>query len=260
MGLDTEYLGRLHASANRTFETMGLEVEGTPQVLALLTLYASIVEQAYSVYVLASSRSFAGIPPVVRTLIESHVEFVNIQRDPDYLDLVAARDSRQRLSMLRAASSLALPTMPPELADGIALQIERLECERRLRRVEGLRIPDVKERFARAGLTVLYSTMYINLSSVIHSNWSTLASKHHESEGELVHIRVHGEPEPHILHSYLYAAASSLQQVAQQMHAVLGCVPPDDLLSLIDEVKLRPLECIGEDLTVESTRRAEALD
>lgn len=244
MTLDIDYVHRLHDAANLGYADISGPPVGSPRVVALVTLYATIIELTHGVVVLTRARSFSSLPSVARSLLEAHVEFQNLAADPDYLKVLDLLDNRQLLTMFKASRGW-LPVEVDDSPYDADLQIERLECEVRAAKAAGLKAPDVKERFRLAGLSALYATIYVGLCLHVHVNKSALQLGHHTRDGELLEIAVHDEPAPEIMYSYLTLAACVLRESTVDIYGILDSPLPEELMRVIEEISLRPLAAFG---------------
>lgn len=193
-------------------------LEATPQLDAddpnerifdLVTGYATLIELGGSVEFLARHAHWAAVPPLVRTMLETYVDLLNLHADPAYMDYLAARDHEEGRTLLRGFRN---PQGP--LGRWLAAQHDMQEFVALLDAGLADATPDVKplsvrDRFQRAGLVDAYEIIYRPLSSAAHSNRSALRHRHAEPRGGHLGVTLYMEP-PELERKVLIGLSSEL--------------------------------------------------
>lgn len=146
---------------------------------ALSTRLLTILEMSHAILVLLNAKCVNGVPPVLRTMLETYVDVQNLCSDPTYGYRLEATDLSHRLEMLKDIRDGANPYLAtirdePYFED-LSTATEERKRELQKRGYKRLR---VKERFRQAGMIDAYNSIYNDLSAHAHSSPSAQIDRH----------------------------------------------------------------------------------
>jgi hypothetical protein len=225
----------LHQAALSAFPALDA-AEPDERIFDLVSAYASLIEFAGSVEFLARHAHWTVLPPLVRTMLETYVDLLNLHSDPDYTDYIAARDHQEARALLRGFRN---PQGP--LARWIATQPDMESLLETLvagmsEVAPGVKPLGVRERFKMAGLMDAYDLIYRPLSSSVHSNRSALRGRHAERQGDQLRVTLHLPREKWERVMLVGLPAQILSEASILAYGACGCVVPDDLARRLSEL------------------------
>lgn len=183
-----------------------------PQQLAAICLFARMLELAIGVSSLAECRAPAGIPVLVRAILEAYASFLNVVKSAEHTDHLLARCLHEKIRVIKASlkGGEANPLLADLASDGdaraVLTEFERLLSEVRQR---GGRTLKVQESFELAGLKSEYESLYWLLSLDSHNDLQALANRHIHVAGEEVHVRMLEPEVPSTLRSSFHVVLSA---------------------------------------------------
>jgi hypothetical protein len=86
-------------AALRALDEVPGKPDEQPNVLAL-GLYATIMEVGAGALTLAQAQRYAGLPMLLRSIYEAHLDLQNLLRDADYASNMEAADAEQQLRLM----------------------------------------------------------------------------------------------------------------------------------------------------------------
>lgn len=141
--------------------------KGNPHHLYLICFYGRIIELSISILSLMKAKSDAGIPIVLRTMLEAFVDFSNLIQNKDYLKVIVLSYLNQRERFIKNyADSLD----PSEMEEGKKTEIDTF--------IGGCKPQNIFERFNNIGLKNTYISAYHMLCSYSHNNLNMLEKRH----------------------------------------------------------------------------------
>ena len=188
------------------------------QVLAL-GFYATILELSAGALTLVQARRYAGVPVLLRSVYEAHLDLHNLVADPDYSLNIEAADAAQQLRLMDAAQSNRLlagvPFDPLSQADRFRQRLAELK--------QLGRVPlEIKERAARAGRSEVHAAAYGLMCLDAHNNASAIADRHFAEENGRHIVTFFGEPHVPSLRGRLYWLIRIVVESTSVLHAAFG--------------------------------------
>lgn len=154
----------------------------------LVTLYSSIVEIAYTVSRLSEDMLRSSIPTILRSMLEAQIDLMNLAADRKYgytLDSIAIHN---QLKLFRAIKKGTNPLLSGiKYTADVDKKIASAEAwqARNKDKVDKDCAKWVRARFAKAGLTAEYETIYSFLCLHSHNDALALDMRHmQKGEGE----------------------------------------------------------------------------
>ena len=150
----------------------------------VVCLYWTLIEYTGSFVTLVDKRQKTGSWSIFRSFLEAYVDFVNLDKDPNYFKHCFAKHHEQWAKALKASFG-----DNPYLA-GIAAYKDRdkilKDHKSKLRRLteEGFPPLSVYQRFLRAGMEDEYKSIYNFESREAHNDIGALFTRHFEIEDE----------------------------------------------------------------------------
>jgi hypothetical protein len=201
----------------------------------LVSLYLSIVELSGCIPVLMNSNHGIGIPSILRSLLDTYIEYVNLSADKNYGNFMELSYSSQWLKLLVEAQTgtnqyLKDFATVPELRS----RIKELQQTIQELKGKGYRELSIKERFERAGHLDQYKSIYNYLCNNDHPNIRALIDRHielDESDFSIVMYKDNSEDKyfEHITH-----ACSILLDSSFRIHNILSTGKEDAVKEMVD--------------------------
>jgi Family of unknown function (DUF5677) len=150
-----------------------------PHELFALTIYGHCLELFASVHVLFSENHQAGSRAVLRQLIESYIDLVNLLKDSDgkYLAALQSADSRQWDKLVRASAS----------GNSYVSGLDQAVVGTHLKRVPTQPFK-IFEKFSKAGERELYEGLYTYACLGTHNGLSVLSKRYIEFSDETLKL------------------------------------------------------------------------
>lgn len=210
--------------------------EPDERLFDMVSAYASLIEFSGSVEFLASNTHWTAVPPLVRTMLETYVDLLNLHSDPTYMEFTVARDRAETVALTRG---LRDPQGP--LARRLAAQPEMQALLATLDAGmndtgPGMKPLSVRERFKMAGLMDAYELIYRPLSSSVHSNRSALRGRHAERRGDQLGVALHLPREKWERVFLVGLTAQILSEASTLVYRSCECAMPGDLAGLVKEL------------------------
>jgi hypothetical protein len=138
----------------------------------LLCLYASMVELCGGIVLLIEYDRKTALSPVFRTFLEAYVDFKNTAEDRAYVKFSHARHHKDWIKVLRTKANPFLASILAHHQLDASLQGH--EADLKELKAEGIHPLKVDERFAKAGMTDEYLSVYHFESDAIHNSWQAM--------------------------------------------------------------------------------------
>ncbi len=187
-------------AALRALDELGDRPDRQPHIFAL-GLYATILELGAGALTLAQAQRYAGLPVLLRSMYEAHLDLENLLRDADYVLNIEANDVEQQLKLIREAHTnphFSGASFDPAVEeDRFTVRLDEL-------RRSGRPPLQIKERASRLGRAEQHAVLYALLCLDGHNNASALADRHFSEEGDLRVVTLFGEPYLPSLYSRIY--------------------------------------------------------
>lgn len=179
-----DFLKQLHDDCIALSKTITFDKKH-PRHLHLIGLYGSTIELSGCLITLIDKKMWTGVPPMFRSILEAHVELINLQAKAEYGYFMQASYHSQWLKLLREAKKGTNPFLS-DIAKIKELdsQIPSQEKELAALKAKGYKPLMVVDRFQKAGLSNEYRSIYNSLSNDAHSSIRALISRHYEIEGD----------------------------------------------------------------------------
>lgn len=149
-----------------------------PWQLDLIFFYSSMIELSAGITILLKNSSYVGIPSLFRTLIETFVEFKNLEKDQHYRFYIEVSYLEQWLRVYKDAKKGLNPYLDgigkldlDEIIKGIQQRLDELKAR-------GFVELRVAQKFKIAGMTDFYNSVYNSLCADSHSNLRALIQRH----------------------------------------------------------------------------------
>jgi hypothetical protein len=145
----------------------------------IITLYGSILELHGSICILVREKIGTGIPILLRSIVEAHLDLNNLAQDRTYGYRMRASELKECEKVLKnakAGHNPFLKDLASEYDVGDALSEVRKELESLKR--DGYNPLSQKDKFVSADLTQVYESVYNMLCCEAHNNRQALTSRH----------------------------------------------------------------------------------
>lgn len=216
----------------------------------LTTLYATIIELSSNLSTLAKARSSAGVPILLRAILEAYVDLSNLAGDRKYGRHLRAAELSDWITIAKASTA----TNPYLASIGTRSKTRQSlkQWEEELRCLAGKNIKPLRPpaKFGRANLGQLYESYYRMLCWDAHSTFPALASRHIEADAErnTCHIIMFRRAD---ISAHLDMCCSILIAATDEIHEVLQHPIPDGIKKLRSHLEAtrmirRPNEGHGE--------------
>jgi hypothetical protein len=165
-----------------------------PQSIYAISLYASIVEYSRGCLTLLRNEDLICLPPLIRSMLEAHVDLINVTNDADYAYVMQATYLKDNLDMYKAAKREPDNPYLISIAQLADLDERVSQTQKELNEVKGKaqkfgkEIPKIRERFKLAGLLPIYPVIYKLLCQDTHNNPNSLFLRHLEENGEGINV------------------------------------------------------------------------
>ena len=188
----------------------------------IIGLYGSIIELIGNLIVLADKKLWIGLPSLIKTILEAHIELKNLYLNENYEQFMLAAHYTQNLKILKGVKEYTNPFFEdvrnPKNIDELILQYEIWLA--RLKKM-GFNALSIRERFKKANELDVYHLIYERLSLDAHNYISDQIGRHFEIvENELKIIYYKDRQENAIL-SYIDTIAEILLAASNYMHISL---------------------------------------
>lgn len=150
----------------------------------LIALHGSLIELSGALLILLTKGGKIGVPSIVRTIIETYVEFHNLLKDKTYGYHMEAQYNDRWIKLLKESAKGTNPYLRSfnEMPD-LSETITNMEKELADFKFKGYKPLLVSERFDRADMMNEYYSIYHLLSADTHANIISLVSRHIKIKG-----------------------------------------------------------------------------
>lgn len=145
----------------------------------LVALYCTMSELVRSACILLRQDAGTGVPILLRSFVEAHVDFLNLAEDRKYGYHLHAAWLKEWIKLFREAGAKSNPFLKgfAEVADR-QIVLSKWEDELRELKDKGYVPLSHKEKFIRARLEDVYTSVYNLLCCESHNNIRALTSRH----------------------------------------------------------------------------------
>lgn len=202
----------------------------------LVSLYLSIVELSGCIPVLLDGKHGIGIPPIFRTLLDTHIEFINLSADKRYGYYMEISYSHQWLILLQEAQSGNNPYLVglSSVSELNSRVREHQETVKELKS-KGYRVLTVRERFERAGQLDQHKSIYNSLCNNDHPNIRALIDRHLEIGDEDFSVVMYKDNSEVNYQEYIVHACAILLDSSYCIHNVFFSGKVDAVKEMMDE-------------------------
>lgn len=152
--------------------------------LHVILLYCSIVELTKSLIVLLDNALGAGVPILVRSLMEAYIDLVNLIKNPKYGYGLEIKYCSEWLKVLEDAKRERNPFLK-DISNLENLEKTITEVSERQKQLEKeYKAPRVIDRFESAGMKDEYRSIYNFLCCHSHNDFRSLIDRHVEIKGD----------------------------------------------------------------------------
>ena len=164
--------------------------------LNLVTLYCSIIELTGSACILVQEKVGIGIPILLRSVVEAHLDFVNLASERTYGYHLRASELNEWIKLLKEAIGGSNPFLKDiaEFSDTPKV-LEKYEREKKELLGKGYKALSIYEKFDKAKLEAIYRSVYNILCCDSHNNLRALQSRHINISEEMNDFKVELYPE-----------------------------------------------------------------
>lgn len=150
-----------------------------PWHLALISLYGSMIELLGSACILIRENVCIGVPILLRSLLEAHVDFVNLAKDRRYGYHMKAAELHEWIGVLEEAQTKKNPFLKGlHKKAGQGQVLRQWQQELRELKNKGYHWLSISDKFKRARLKSVYRSVYNFLCCDSHNNIRALNSRH----------------------------------------------------------------------------------
>ena len=141
--------------------------KGNPHHLYLICFYGRIIELSISILSLMKAKSDAGIPIVLRTMLEAFVDFSNLIQDKDYLKVIVLSYLNQKDRFIKNYADVLDPSEINEINKS---DVDKF--------IGDCKPQNIFKRFSNIGLKNTYISAYHMLCNYSHNNLNMLEKRH----------------------------------------------------------------------------------
>jgi Family of unknown function (DUF5677) len=208
--------------------------------LIRMAMYGFHLDVVRSIGVLEHHEAHVAVRPLLRTLIEGHVDLLNMYKDPDFFFRYEAADSEQWMKILKAAQDEGNQSLAGLAADPLVKEIIANPEKSPMYANRTVGSLSIFDRFAEVGLEHVYRGLYSFLCLSSHANMSTLTSRYIDLSSDKPELQIFPAPNAGESAKDLKTAVSILLDAASKTHENYG---PSELDS-IEELKIQLDEII----------------
>lgn len=189
----------------------------------IVSLYASIIELTDNTLYLLNSGRMTAVKIILRSILDAHIDIINLISDPHYLDQMQASYHKESLKPLKAGltgeNSYAEAHLNQKIfGNAAAYHREQLACYKK----RGVEPMNVFKRFEKAGKQALYPLVYNALSAESHNNLKALSARHVRIDGDKAEMVIFRTPEFGDLTEPLFSLADSYLHSGYLVHEHFG--------------------------------------
>ncbi len=205
--------------------------------LYLIGLYGSLLEFSGSVAFLIENRYSAGVPPILRSMLEVYVDFVNLDNKPEYAQYMEANSHKGWLKVLTIAAKGTNPHLA-EFAKSLDMDAEIEKYQEELDRLkdEGYSPLKVYRRFEKAKMTHDYEYVYGHLCRETHTDLQALLSRHTEIQGDDFTVAYYRKIPLKTWLPYINTASGLLAYSSRRIHDFFETDARDRIQELFSEL------------------------
>lgn len=218
-----------------------------PQQVYAACLHAAILAQLSAALTLLKEGKNDAVPGILRDLLETYADLVNLCRCPEYVVRLQAGFLARQGRVLRLAEKLSLANPAVRrLAGDAALREAYEKTAHRLAEYErfGLGVLPIRDRFERAGLASLHDSVYATLAIFSTHNLADLPSRFLEDKEGRQQIAAMRPWQSELLESFLHTLAGVIVDAYRRV-ARLSPKPEADGLNHVAQALRQYVSGIG---------------
>lgn len=221
----------------------GLSFDKTHRLhLHIILLYCSIVELTTSLIVLLDKSLGAGVPVLVRSLMEAYIDLVNLINNPKYGYGLEIKYCSEWLKVLEDAKRGRNPFLK-EISNLENLDQALTEISERQKQLEKeYKAPRVIDRFESAGMKDEYRSIYNFLCCHSHNDFRSLIDRHVEIKGDDSSVVLFKKQDFQEMLEYVILTCELLIFATEKVHEFFKSdVMPkvEELRKSLDEIRLQ---------------------
>lgn len=184
MKTETEIMGYIK-KINECVTIANLEldkysVKGSRKNNILFTFLISISELSETCVFLSENNRYSGIPILLRSMLETYIDFINLKNEDSYLNNIYFRNSKQAIKVLNL-------TIPTDETHEIEIESTKLSHQEVLSQIKSnndniKNESKFENRFVKSTLDKIYYNLYCVLCSETHSNLGSLYTRHYKNQ------------------------------------------------------------------------------
>ena len=157
-----------------------------PWHLNLVSLYCSLIELTGSACILVKESVGIGIPILLRSAVEAHLDFANLAADRGYGYELRASELKEWIKLLKQSKDGLNPFLK-DISDfsDTDKTLGKFEQEQEELRGKGYKPLSVYQKFDKANLEPVYRSVYNILCCYSHNNLRALKARHVNISKEL---------------------------------------------------------------------------
>lgn len=189
----------------------------------VVALYGSILELTGSSIILIDRKLIAGVPILLRAILEAYIDLVNLVSNAQYGYHLEAAYLKEWLKLLVEAQGgkneyLRELSESPNLSD----QITRWREEQRKLKIKGYHTLSIEDKFRKAGMEKAYRSLYNSLCCDAHNNLRALINRHIERDAGDFSMVFYKDYSPDDSAVYVGTNAEILVRASQVIHEFLN--------------------------------------
>ena len=177
-----DYLTGAHAKLRKVFGDVHLENRSTGIRLFLIT-FLSIHSNLSAWIMLYKLGLFIQAQVILRTVLESYADLVNLSKDEHYADILQYSVAKKQLNSITQLRDNHNASILSDSEKATSLRSIVNDCE-----AKGIKGISVKGKFERAGLAEYYVSVYSHWSSFVHNDYTGTLFDCHKTDCSLVSI------------------------------------------------------------------------
>jgi len=184
------FMCHLHERAMNLTERLHFD-QKHPWHLNLVSLYCSLIELTGSACILVQETIGIGVPILLRSAVEAHLDFANLAADRCYGYKLRASELKEWIKLLKEAKDGSNPFLK-EISDfpDTDKTLDKWEQEQEELRSKGYKPLSVYEKFDKANLEPIYRSVYNILCCHSHNNLRALQARHVNISKEMNDFKV----------------------------------------------------------------------
>ena len=189
----------------------------------LVLLYLTQVEFFTAIRIMIVNNCSAGIYPLLRSLMEANVDFINLANDKEYVKKLLAAQLFEQIGVMEC-SKRGNPFLEG-ISDSPAFDDEYLKVKQKLAelKADGYNPVKIKDKFDVAQMMPVYWSVYMTLCSETHNNINALNNRHINlsSDNKNYKIELFAPIDFDKLAPYLDSLCGIIVSATESIHSIL---------------------------------------